>query len=156
VQIELKRVVAARPPQAFATVAHVEDWPLIIRSVKSVELRTKGPIRAGSWLRARRIMLGRETIEDIEVVEIERPRRLRLVVENPDIRYELDHVIDAVDGGSRLMLIFRAKAETSAGRALLPLMTPFLEIKLRDELEQDLADLASAISAKSSPAKAAR
>jgi hypothetical protein len=155
-QIELKRMVAARPAQAFSVVAHIEEWPLIIRSVRSVELLTPGAIRAGSRLRARRVMLGHEAIEDIEVIEVEKPRRLRLVVENPDIHYELDHVIDAIAGGSRLMLIFRARAETGAGRTLLPLMTPFLEIKLRDELEQDLADLASAITAKSSPAKAAR
>lgn len=155
-QIELTRIVAAHPPAAFAVVAHMEDWPLIIRSVKSVELLTPGPIRAGSRLRARRVMLGRETIEVIEVMEVERPRRLRLHIQNPDIHHELDHVIDAAAGGSRLMLIFRAKAETGAGRTLLPLMTPFLEIKLRDELEQDLADLAAAIDAKSFGAKGAR
>ena len=92
-------------------------------------------------------MFGRDTTQDLEIATVERPRRLCILVDHPDLHYELDHVIDAVyGGGTRLMLIFRSRPATSAGRALQPLVTPFMEITLRDELEQDLSDLATAVS----------
>ena len=152
-QLALARTVAARPLTAFKTVADIVEWPQIIRSIRSVELLTPGPIRAGTRLREQRIMFGHETIEDVRIAEIERPRRLRLVAENREINYELDHLIDSLSTGSRLMLVFRTRSGTSTGRALYSVISPIMmEIKLRDELEQDLADLAAAISAKSAAA----
>lgn len=148
-QIALARTVAARRQVAFKTVADVVEWPRIIRSIKSVELLTPGPVRAGTRLREQRILFGHETTEELRIAEIERPRRLRLVAENREIDYELDHLIDSLGVGSRLMLVFRSRSGTATGRALLSVISPFMEIKLRDELEQDLADLAAAISAKS-------
>ena len=99
-QLALARTVAARPLTAFKTVADIVEWPQIIRSIRSVELLTPGPIRAGTRLREQRIMFGHETIEEIRIAEIERPRRLRLVAENREINYELDHLIELV--GHRL------------------------------------------------------
>jgi hypothetical protein len=148
-QLALARTVAARPLTAFKTVADIVELPQIIRSIRSVELLTPGRIRAGTRLREQRIMFGHETIEEIRIAEIERPRRLRLVAENREINYELDHLIDSLGIGSRLTVVFRTRSGTSTGRALYSVISPIMEIKLRDELEQDLADLAAAISAKS-------
>jgi len=145
VQIELAKTVATEPAAAFAVLADIVDWPLIISAVRSVELLTPGPIRVGTRLREDRIVFGRDATLDLEVETIERPRRLRLLVEHPDLHYELDHLIDAIyGGGCRLMLIFRSRPKTAPGQTLQPLMTPFMETALRDELEQDLSDLAAA------------
>jgi hypothetical protein len=151
-QIALARTVAARPPVVFATVADIVNWPNIIGSVISVELLTPGPLRAGMRLREQRILFGRETTEELEIAEIERPRRLRLLAENRDMSYEWDHIIDALGPGSRLSLIFRTRPGTPAGRAMQPFIAPFMEITLRDELEQDLADLAADVTAKAARA----
>jgi hypothetical protein len=45
------------------------------------------------------------------------------------------------------MLILRIlpTSQTQTGRALTSVITPFMEIDLRDELERDLADLATAV-----------
>jgi hypothetical protein len=151
VQIELAKTVAAQAAAAFATVANVTDWPQIIDSIKRIELLTPGPIRAGTRLREDRIMLGRDITQDMQVATLERPHRLRLFAEHPDLHYELDYLIDAVyGGGCRMMLIFRSRPETSVGRALHPFMTPLMGIALRDELERDLSDLASAVTAQNS------
>ena len=99
---------------------------------------TPGPIRAGTRLREHRVMFGAEAMHELEIVTIDRPHRLRLQVDHPDLHYELDHVIDAVYGGScRLMLIFRSRPATAQGQVLQRLMA--------DELERDLADFAAAI-----------
>jgi hypothetical protein len=146
VRIELARTVAAQPADAFAIVSNVIDWPQIIRSIRTVEVLTPGPLRTGSRLREDRIMFGRAGTQELEVATIERPRRLRMLVKHADLHYELDHSLDAVYGsGCRILLIFQSMPATPARRALLPLMTPLLEITLRDELEQDLSDLAAAV-----------
>jgi hypothetical protein len=150
VQINLMKTVAVRPRTAFATLVDIARWPVMIRSVRSVELLAARPVRVGTRIRAQRIMFGRETTEEMEIVEIERPRRLRLAANTQDLHYERDHIVDAVQTGSRLTLIFRSRPDTEVGRALLPFITPFMEISLRDELEQDLTDLAAAILARSS------
>jgi hypothetical protein len=108
---------------------------------------TPGPIQTGTRLREDRIMFGAEVTQEVEIATIERPHRLRLLVDHPDLHYELDHLVDAIYGGScRMMLIFRSSPATAAGRGLQPLMSPFMGVTLRDELEQDLSDLATAVS----------
>jgi hypothetical protein len=79
--------------------ANVVNWPEIISSIKSIEVLTPGPIRAGTRLREDRIMFGRGLTQELEIATIERPHRLRLLAKHPDLHYELDHVIDAVYGG---------------------------------------------------------
>ena len=58
-QIEVAKTVAAQPIDAFMIVASVVDWPQIIGSIKSIEVLTPGPVRAGTRLREHRIMFGR-------------------------------------------------------------------------------------------------
>jgi hypothetical protein len=143
-QIELHKIVAVRPPAVFKTVVDIMDWPQIIRSVTTVELLTPGRVRVGTRLRLSRIMYGHETTEELEVEAFERPRRLRLFGENRGMRYERDHVIDALHVGSRLTLIFRNRPQTELAGAAQDFITPFMQINLRDELERDLVDLAAA------------
>ena len=150
-QIDLARPVAATPALIFATIADITSWPQIIASVTGVELLTPGPIGLGTRLRLERVRFGVATSEELEVATMDRPHRLRLVGEDRGMRYELDHMVDAVfGGGARLMLVFRTRARTSTGRALADFTRTFTEIKLRDELEQDLADLVAAIEARAS------
>lgn len=144
-RFDVERFVAAEPEAVFATVADIPDWPSVLTSVEAIEILTPGPLRPGTRFRETRTMFGRTSTQEMEIVEIEIPNRLRIASQNPDLLYELDHIIDAVEGGSRLMLVFRSKAISLAGEGLLPLASPFLEIRLRDELEQDLHEFASAV-----------
>ena len=40
-QIELHKIVAAKPQAVFRTIADIVNWPQIIRSVAAVELLTR-------------------------------------------------------------------------------------------------------------------
>lgn len=120
------------------------DSPDVVRSIKRVEIQTLEPIRAGALLRVHRIMFGRNSIQDMTVITIERPRHLHLFVEHPDLHYELDHQIDSVyGGGCRMMLVLRTRPNTPMGRAAELFMTPFVQIVLRDKPEQDLKNFAA-------------
>jgi hypothetical protein len=146
-QIEIAKRLAAPPPKVFDIIADPTHWPQIMRSVVAVEVLTRGPLRVGTRLREIHVMFGQQTTEELEVIEMERPRRLRLAGQNHGLRYERDHIIDALDIGSRLMLVFRTKpqAQDQTGRALMDFIAPYMEVNLRDELESDLADLAAAV-----------
>ncbi len=146
VQIDIKRTVAASPAEAFATVSELLEWPLVIGSIRTIQVLTPGGIREGAQLLETRFLFGRETTQTLEVAQMEPPHRLRLVVQDPDVDFELDHVIDGIiGGGSRLTLIFKSNPQTQAGKAASPFITTLLGITLRDELEQDLLDLSAAI-----------
>jgi hypothetical protein len=145
-QIELHKTIATEPHAAFRTIADIVNWPQIIRSVAAVELLTHGRVRVGTRVRLSRIMYGRQMIEELEVETFEPPRRLRLVGESRGMHYERDHVIDALQIGSRLMLIFRSRPGTEPARAVQDFIAPLMQINLRDELERDLVDFAVAAS----------
>jgi hypothetical protein len=92
------------------------------------------------------MMFGHETTEELEVEAFERPRQLCLIGQSRGMHSVRDHVIDALHVGSRLMLIFRNRPEGESSRAAQDFISPFLQINLRDELERDLVDLATAAS----------
>ena len=146
--IEVGKPVAAPAVIVFATVADIMHWPQILSAVQSVEALDSGPARAGTKLRVTRMMLGHLAAEDIEVIEIEKSRRLRLACEARGQHYERDHLIDALELGSRLTLIVRPRPRASTEAAALPLFTPFLQVNLRDELERDLGEFAAAADAR--------
>jgi hypothetical protein len=145
VQFDVRRIVGAPPVAVFSVVSDIRTWPLFIQAVAGIEMLTRGRLRVGTRFRAQRVMFGRETTEVLEVAELERPLRLRLASDSPDLYYERDYVIDALEVGSRLTLIFRTRPTSLAGKGVLPFKAPFLEITLRDELERDLNDLALAV-----------
>lgn len=147
-QIEVSRTVGTHPRLAYEAIADVLSWPLKLSSVLSVEQVDRGPIKVGTRLRLTRLMFRRETTLNMEVATIDRPHRLRFFVEHPDINYELDHLIDAIyGGGCRMTLICRSRPRNEVGRAVHPFLTPSMQTLLRDELERDLAELASDVAA---------
>jgi polyketide cyclase/dehydrase/lipid transport protein len=150
-QTDVTRNIAARPPAIFAVVSDVAHWPEIFGAVKNIELLTDGPVRAGTRLRENRIMFGHKATEEMEVTTFKRPHEFRLALDNRGMHWEREYIIDALaSGGSRVMLIFRSKSQGGVGRTMQPLMTPLMQIVLRDEMENDLADLAAAVSSRMS------
>jgi hypothetical protein len=125
-------------------ISNIQDWQRIMSSVTATELLTPGRVRVGTRVRLIRIMYGHQTMEELEVDTFERPRRLRLAGESHGAYYERDHVIDALHDGSRLALILRNRPESGAALAAQDFFTPYMQINLRNELERDLVDLASA------------
>lgn len=148
-QVDASKILSAPARVIFAIVSDVANWPQIIRAVKDVEMLTTGPVRVGTRLREERILFGHDVVLEAEVVELKRPRELRLAIQHRGMTWEMGHRVDAiVSGGSRLTLIFRNRPEDELGSAIQPLLTPTMQITVSDELEQDLADIAAAVSAR--------
>jgi hypothetical protein len=145
-QIEVRKPIGSSRAEIFAVVSDIERWPEIMRSVRSVHLLTPSPLRPGSRFRQLRVMLGHAADHEVEILAFDRPNRLLLSAASADIDYQLDHLVESVFGaGQRLTLIFRSQPRTLVHDRAQPFLSPFMEITLRDELEQDLADLAAAV-----------
>jgi hypothetical protein len=122
VQVDLTKTSAARSDTAFAIIANVADWPRIVNLIKSVEVLTPGPIRSGTRLREERISFGHDSMQEMEVVTIDPPRRLCLFVEHPGFHFELDCLVDGIyGGGCRMSLIFRSRVSSEVQHAAYPL-----------------------------------
>jgi hypothetical protein len=148
-QTDVTRNIAARPPAIFAVVSDIAHWPQIFGAVRNIEPLTDGPVREGTRLRENRIMFGHEATEEMEVATFKPPHEFGLTLDNRGMHWEREFIIDALaSGGSRVMLVFRSRPEGGVGRTMQPLMRPFMQIVLRDEMERDLADLAAAVSSR--------
>jgi hypothetical protein len=148
-QLEARSRIGSPAAKVFSTISDVEHWPQIICSVESVRLLTERPISQGTRLRETRVIFGQLRNHEMAIVEFEEPRRLRLLVEDPDIDYQLDHIIDAVfELGSELTLRFKSRPMSLAERAAHPFMRPSMLPILQRELERDLADLLAAVRAR--------
>ncbi len=97
IQIEVTKIVAA---VRRYVVANIVEWPLIMRSVKGVEVCLP-PARS------------------------EQAR-------------DCGNAASYSVRGSRMVLIFCSRPVAPTGEVMQPLMTPFIEVNLRDELERDL------------------
>ena len=151
-QVDLTKTVSGSSTSAFAIVANVTDWPRIVDLIKSVELLTAGPI----------VVRGHDYVSNgsCSATTARRPWKLQtssrrigfaLSSNHPILHYELDYLIDGIyGGGCRMSLIFRSRPRTQVEHVAHPFMTPFMAITLRDELEQDLSDLAAAASVQNS------
>ncbi|WP_088342785.1 MULTISPECIES: SRPBCC family protein [Rhodomicrobium] len=148
-KIEVKHHLDAPLADIFETIADVPRWPELIRSVLRTEKLTNGPVGRGTVFRETRVIFNHISTHTMEVVDFDRPHRLRVAAWNQDIHYELDHLMDRVFGAdSRILLIFRSYPRSSVGRAVHPFMTPMMEITVRDELERDLADIVAGVKAR--------
>jgi hypothetical protein len=145
-QISLWRRVAGHPRMVFGKVADIAHWPQMVRSITNVAILDLGPIREGTRIIETRFMYGREVTEELLVTDFKPPHRLRVAVHTTTLLCERDHLVDAMAaGGSRLSLVFRARPTSLTHKGVLPFMAPFLEVKLRDELERDLEDFVTAV-----------
>jgi len=145
-ELEAQGRVGASAAEVFSIVADVESWPQILRSVESIRLLTGRPVGNGVRLSEARIIFGELRRHEMEIVEFQAPRRLRLRVDDPDINFQLDHIVDAVSGmGTQLTLMFRTRLTSLAERAAHPFLRPALFPVVQRELERDVADLLGAV-----------
>jgi hypothetical protein len=145
-QIEVRKPIDASNAKIFSVVSEIEQWPEIMRSVRSVHPLTPPPFGPGSRFQQLRVMLRHSVYHDVEILVFDRPHRLLLSATSADLDYQLDHLIESVFGaGPRLTMIFRSQPRTLLHDRSQPFLAPFMGITLRDELEQDLGDLAAAV-----------
>jgi uncharacterized protein YndB with AHSA1/START domain len=124
-------VEIARPARevfaALTDVARVPEW-----QGSAVEARADGPLAEGVRIQERRHFLGHDEETELEVTVFEPGRRLALRTLKGPVKLEIDHVLEELDGRTKL----HVKAE-GRPHGLLRLAGPAVTAKARQELRRD-------------------
>lgn len=141
-RLDVTREIAAPVEAVFDRAANFEDAARTLTAIKRVEMLTEGDVGVGTRFRETREMFGREAIEEMEVVEFERPRRYVLGTENHGARYSSEMAFEPLpDGGTRVRMSFEAQPVTFFARVMSFLTKPMMK-KMVEACAKDLDDLA--------------
>lgn len=143
-QLHIKQYIAAPPEVVFPRATDIESWPGVISGVERTELLTEGPVGVGTRFKETRIMLKRETSEEMEITAFDPPH---------------SYVVESLSCGSKFHTTISFNPEGDGTRVEMDmvttpttimawLMTPIgllLSSTMRKCLAKDFADLAAAI-----------
>ena len=126
--------IARSPEDVFAFVTDLDNLPRWQPTIRDV--RWDGELHEGSEFEETREMLGRRARSRLEVIALEPEREFSIrVVEGP-VRLTVRHLLEAVEGRTRLTL----DAEGEAG-GLMRLAAPIAERAAARQASQDLERL---------------
>ena len=120
-QITVEARVAAPPDIVFAVAADIERWPQVITAIQAIDMLSPGPMAVGTRFRETRMMFGRPATEEMTVAELAPPHRLVLTAYNHGTAYRAEHLFEADDGGTRVLLAFEGRAVSLLAQLLAPL-----------------------------------
>ena len=97
---DLSLEIARPPDQVFAFLTDVSRLPQWQSSAVSAEAH--GPVKAGSHIRERRKFAGRDVRTTLEVVAYEPSTRFDVKGRGGPVSFEIRHVLEQADAGTRL------------------------------------------------------
>jgi uncharacterized protein YndB with AHSA1/START domain len=134
VRIDLTLEIERPAEDVFELLIDLErlpDW-----QSTAIEARADGPLAEGTRISERRVVMGRELENELEVTEFDRPRRLTLKALKGPVRFTVDHRLSENGGSTRLDVL----AEGKAGVAM-KLAEPVIARKAEEELRKDFGRL---------------
>jgi uncharacterized protein YndB with AHSA1/START domain len=134
VRVELMVEIARPPDEVFDYLTDTKKLPEWQAS--AVESRADGPLAEGSRIVERRSLFGREAETELEVTCYEPGRRLSLRSVSGPLNFSIDHLLDGIEGATRLHVTAAARP---AG--LLRFAKPALASRARQELRRDFERL---------------
>jgi uncharacterized protein YndB with AHSA1/START domain len=134
VRVELTIEISRPPQEVFDYLTQLEKLP--VWQASAVESRADGPLAQGTRISERRSFMGRDIDTEVEVAAYEPPHRLTLRALEAPLKLSIDHVLEEMNGGTRLSVTAEGKA-TGA----LRLAGPAVESGARRELTRDFRRL---------------
>jgi uncharacterized protein YndB with AHSA1/START domain len=126
-------VTIERPPsEVFDYLTNVDNLPDWQGGVVDVRKETEGPVRVGTRFVETRRFLGRRLESTLEVTEHAPPQRFSLRVVQGPVQFEVRHVLEAADGGTRL----NAVLEGDPG-GFFKIAAPLVAMQGRRQMESD-------------------
>jgi carbon monoxide dehydrogenase subunit G len=115
--------IARSPQEVFAYLADVSklpEWQSSLQSASSDDAE----LRVGSRIREKRKFMGRDVTTHLEVTALERPRRFDLKSRGGPISFEIHHVLEPVQRGTRLRIEVDFKLGAMVRIAARPMLKP--------------------------------
>lgn len=143
-QMTLSTEIDAAPAQIFSRMTDIASWPNTFSGIDKVEILTDGPMAVGTVFCETRMMHGREGTEKMTVTEFTPPTRFVVTAENHGTRYRVEHDLEDLGTGTRLVINFSGQPVKLWTRLLSPLGM-LMRGSVRKMMESDLADLKVAV-----------
>ena len=131
-------VTVARPPdEVFAWLIDPDKVPRWMSGLERYEPADPGPLQVGSRIHQRLSVSGYELGFELEVAELDPPRRAVLRFEGSGFRAANEYVVTAGDGGTHVRWV--VSGDTTSFKAKL--VAPMVQGKLQEKHDGDLARL---------------
>ena len=152
VKMNLSICINATPETVFDVVADIENSPDRIEWYEKVEMLTDGLVAVGTKWRETRVMNNRQSCEEWELTEIERPNYFSAYCDSQgyDVNYTMR--VDPEGSGSKLTLDMTTKPRTFVGKLMTPVEW-LMSGMMRKIVLKDLESTKAYIERQSSPTR---
>jgi carbon monoxide dehydrogenase subunit G len=131
-------VAIQKPPaDVFPWLIDADKVPAWMSGLQVYKPLEPGPLRAGSRIRQELTVSGQQLRFELEVTELDPPRRAVLRFEGSGFKAANGYGVTEADGGSRVTWVIAGEATSVRAK----LIAPMVQAKLQEKLEGDLARL---------------
>lgn len=139
-KIVVNKHINADQRKVFTTASDFPNAEKVISGITKVEMLTGTTVSLSTRFREYRKMYGKETSEEMEVVEWDPPRKYVLVAESCGTKYRSEVLCERDDGGTKVTMVCGGEPLTWWAKILEFLFRPFVG-GMKGMLEKDLDDL---------------
>jgi carbon monoxide dehydrogenase subunit G len=135
-------VTIARPPaEVFPWLVEADKVPRWMSGLQVYEPLEPGPLHPGSRIRQELTVSGQHLRWELEVAELDPPRRAVLRFEGSGFKAANEYAVTEAAGGSAVTWVI--SGDTTSFKAKL--IAPMVQAKLQEKLDGDLARLRSVL-----------
>jgi len=127
------------PPEVFPWLVEADKVPQWMSGLQVYEPLEPGPLRIGSRIRQELTVSGQHLRFELEVTELDAPRRAVLRFEGSGFKAANEYSVGDADGGARVTWVI--SGDTTSFKARL--IAPMVQAKLQEKLDGDLVRLRS-------------
>ncbi len=132
--------IRASQEKVFDAISDLEHLADRIAGVEAVEVLTEGPIGVGTRWRETRIMMKKKCTEEMEIVEFDPPRSLRMSADNCGCHYDTAMTVTPDGEEMVLEMSFKGTPQTFMAKCMMPLAKLMMG-PMRKLMDKDLADI---------------
>ncbi len=126
----------------FERATSFATMPEYISGVTEVEMLTEGPLAVGTRFREKRVIFGKEAVEELEVTAVEPGQMVELGCDSCGVRYRSRYTFEQGARGQTKVSLHMESTPLSAGARFMGMvMSPLMKGTMRKLLENDMADL---------------
>jgi carbon monoxide dehydrogenase subunit G len=137
VRCESTVTIGKPPAQVFPWLLDADKVPKWMSGLQAYEPLEPGPLHVGSRIRQELTVSGQHLHFELEVTELDAPRRAVLRFEGSGFKAANEYSVADADGGAQVTWVI--SGDTTSFKAKL--IAPMVQAKLQEKLDGDLARL---------------
>lgn len=107
-RVQVEREIAAPPQTVWEVVTDLDHAAETLSGVTRIEVLTDGPYAVGTRWRETRRMMGKEETQELQVTEVDAPRRTTVEAESDGVHYVSTLTVTPTASGTHLLMTFAA------------------------------------------------